>query len=120
MLEAFSAMFAFIPYQYLKLFPLEFAILIGAIVFLITFQLRNRSIYIDDVAKVNKIQIDQINALMHQTKLMTEELAKVRKELTEAHSVIDEMRKEVNSLEDMIRKHRAQGQDRRHFEDDGK
>ena len=44
-----------------------------------------------------------MNALIEQTKHLTDELAKVRKELTEAHNVIDEMRKEINNLEDSIR-----------------
>lgn len=103
MLEAVSAMFAFIPFQYLKLFPLEIAILIGAIFVFISFQMKNRSVGIDDITKINKIQIDQMNALIEQTKHLTDELAKVRKELTEAHNVIDEMRKEINNLEDSIR-----------------
>lgn len=107
MLEVVNAMLAFIPFQYLKLFSVEFAILIGAIIGLISFQMRNRTVNIEDISKINKLLSDQMNALISQTKQLSEELSRVRDELMAAHSVIDKMRKEINSLEDSIRKYQT-------------
>lgn len=103
MTETIGKFLSFLPLGYLKLFPLEIALLIGAIFVLISFQLKNRRVDIEDITTINKAQVAQIAAFISLISDLNEEIIKLRQQLKESHEAMDEMRNRINTLEDLLR-----------------
>jgi hypothetical protein len=74
------------------------------IVFLIgSFFLKKKDVDLTQVTSISKLQTDQLTTLIEQNKLLAGELHAVRKELTEAYKIMDDMRQRITELEEMLR-----------------
>lgn len=87
----------------LKDLPDNISLVVVCAVMIVTFILKKKDVDLTQVTSISKLQTDQLKQLIDQNKLLADELHAVRKELTEAYSVINEMRDRIAELEDMVR-----------------
>jgi hypothetical protein len=70
----------------------------------ISFFLKRKEVDLTQLTTVSKLQTDQLTVLITQNQKLSEELHAVRKELTEAYRIINDMRNRMTELEEMLRK----------------
>lgn len=87
----------------LKAAPEGISLIIVMVVLLVSFFLKRKEIDLTQVTSISKLQTEQLSKLIEQNADLAKELHAVRRELTEAYVVIDDMRKRVTELEGMLR-----------------
>lgn len=70
----------------------------------ISFFIKRKDIDLSQLTTVSKLQTDQLTTLITQNQKLAEELHAVRKELTAAYQIINDMRNRMTELEDTLRK----------------
>ena len=95
----------------LKDIPSGIAGVIAAIAVAVSFFIKQKDIDLGQVTAISKLHmeqlkfvIDQNQTLLDNNKSMAEELHNLRKELSEAYAMIDDMRQRITELEDMLKK----------------
>lgn len=87
-----------------KHLPVEIYTAVVVVITLITYVIKRRDTQVDQFTSVSKLQTDQLVILIEQNKQLAVELHAVRKELTDAYKVIDDMRQRVTELEELLKR----------------
>jgi len=69
-----------------------------------SFYLKRNDTDIANVTSIGKLQTEQLSTLISQNIQLAEELHAVRKELTEAYKIIDDMRDRITELEEVLKR----------------
>lgn len=77
---------------------------ISLIVVAFSLWLKKSDVDLTQVTSISKLQMEQLSQLIEQNKKLAEELHAVRKELSEAYQVIDDMRQRITELEETLKK----------------
>ena len=89
--------------EHVKSVPQNLAVIIVFVTLFLNYFLKKRDSDVNSVSQISKLQSEQLTTLINQNKLLAEELHNVRVELSEAYTIIDDLRKRVIELEEMIR-----------------
>lgn len=90
-------------FEFLKAAPEGISSLIVVLVLLASLVLKRKDVDFNQVTSVSKLQTEQLSTLIEQNSALAKELHEVRKELSAAYSMIDDMRLRVTELENMLR-----------------
>lgn len=90
--------------QYVKDVPAGAAAILVSVVMLISYFVKRKEIDIASVTSISKLQTEQLATLIEQNSKLAAELHAVRQELTEAYSVINDMRNRITELEETLKK----------------
>ena len=71
---------------------------------LFSFYLKRNDTDIANVTSIGKLQTEQLSTLITQNTQLAEELHAVRKELSEAYKIIDDMRDRITELEEVLKR----------------
>lgn len=71
---------------------------------LFSFYLKRNDKDIANVTSIGKLQTEQLSTLISQNTQLAEELHAVRKELSEAYKIIDDMRDRITELEEVLKR----------------
>lgn len=74
---------------------------------LFSFYLKRNDTDIANVTSIGKLQTEQLSTLITQNTQLAEELHAVRKELSEAYKIIDDMRDRITELEEVLKRKSA-------------
>ncbi len=77
-------------------------LVLGAIV--ISFVLHRKSADVTNATAIGELQNKQLETLIKMNQALSEQLHSVREELSEAYTVIDQLRTKVTELEELIQK----------------
>lgn len=77
---------------------------ITLILLIFSLWLKKSDVDLSQVTSISKLQTDQLSQLIEQNANLAEELHAVRKELTEAYKVIDDMRNRITELEGTLKR----------------
>ena len=81
---------------------------VALIVFVVfSFYLKRNDTDIANVTSIGKLQTEQLSTLISQNTQLAEELHAVRKELSEAYKIIDDMRDRITELEEVLKRKSA-------------
>lgn len=70
---------------------------------LISFFFKRKDIDITQMTSISELQTKQLATLIEQNSSLASELHEVRKELSEAYKIINDLKNRISELEDMIR-----------------
>ena len=82
--------------------PTEFTIALSTFVAIIVIWLKSREIDITAATSISKLQLEQVKSLMEQNKALSEDLKEIREKLTETYDIVDELKKQILGLEQLI------------------
>lgn len=81
----------------------EITTVIAVLIFAFAFWFKRKDVDITAATSVGKLQQDALNVLMKQNKELSDSLDSLRTKMSETYTVIDEMRKKIMELEDLVR-----------------
>ena len=87
---------------FLKALPEGIVLIIVLSVALISFFLKRKDVDLSQITSISELQTAQLAQLIKQNTELSEELRMVRKELSEAYGVIDDMRQRITELEQLV------------------
>ena len=89
--------------EHLKNVPQNLAVILVFVTVFLNYTFKKRDSDVDSVSKISQLQSEQLTTLINQNKALAEELHSVRVELSEAYTIIDDLRKRVIELEELLR-----------------
>lgn len=90
--------------EVVKAAPEGLALLAVVIVSLVSLFFKRADIDLTQVTSVSKLQTEQLKTLIEQNTALAEELHAVRKELSEAYKIINDMRMRITELENSYKR----------------
>lgn len=89
--------------ELLKAVPEGVSAIIVMLVLLASLFFKRKDVDFSQVTSFSKLQSEQLTTLIKQNASLAKELHEVRKELSEAYRIIDDMRQRMTELETMLR-----------------